>query len=80
MDSTSVAARPFQGHQERTIHGRWVAERRTIPAGTWMVDVSHPLGRLAFYLLEPRSDDGLANWALLDEHLTGEEYPVWRIR
>ncbi|HSG48075.1 MAG TPA: M14 family metallopeptidase [Longimicrobiales bacterium] len=80
MDSTSVAARPFQGHQERTIHGRWVAERRTIAAGTWMVDVSHPLGRLAFYLLEPRSDDGLANWALLDEHLTGEEYPVWRIR
>ncbi len=44
------------------------------------MDLSGPLGRLAFYLLEPRSDDGLTNWALLDEFLTGDEYPIWRIR
>lgn len=80
VDSTAVAARPFQGHQERTLHGRWVAETRTIPAGARLIDVSQPLGRLAFYLLEPRSDDGLANWALLDEHLEAGGYPIWRIR
>jgi len=79
VDSTTVSQRPFQGHNERTFFGRWVAESRTIPVGARLVDVSGPLGRLAFYLLEPRSDDGFANWALLDDHLDGG-YPVWRMR
>ncbi|MDT8341999.1 MAG: M14 family metallopeptidase [Longimicrobiales bacterium] len=80
VDSTTVAERPFQGRRERTVHGGWVEATRTFPPGTLTVDVSHPLGRLAFYLLEPRSDDGLANWALLDEALDGGEYPIVRIR
>jgi len=38
-----------------------------------------PLARLAFYLLEPRSDDGLTNWNLLDEALSGAKiYPILR--
>ena len=61
--------REFQGHRERTLEGRWAAAERELPAGTLQVDVSQPLGRLAFYLLEPRSDDGLVNWNLLDEAL-----------
>jgi hypothetical protein len=79
VDSTTVSPRAFQGHQERTVFGRWVEETRTIPAGAHIVDVAHPLGRLAFYLLEPRSDDGLTNWALLDGFLEGG-YPIWRMR
>ncbi len=79
VDSTRVASRTFQGHQERTFFGRWVEATRTIPAGARIVDVSQPLGRLAFYLLEPRADDGLASWALLDDFLD-EGYPIWRMR
>ena len=44
------------------------------------VRVDQPLGRLAFTLLEPRSDDGFANWALLDEQIEAGTYPVLRGR
>jgi len=37
------------------------------------------LGRIAFVLLEPRSDDGLATWNLMDEILEKAEfYPILR--
>ena len=40
---------------------------------------AQPLGRLAFYLLEPRSDDGLVAWNVLDEALEGStRYPILR--
>ncbi len=43
-------------------------------------DGEEPLGRLAFYLLEPRSDDGLANWNVLDEVLEGAtHFPIVRL-
>lgn len=80
VDSSTVSPRPFQGHQERTLFGSWASSERTLPAGTRVVELSQPLGRLAFYLLEPRSDDGLANWALLDEYLESGEYPILRVR
>jgi hypothetical protein len=78
---TSVAAeRAFQGHNERTLTGAWVPGERTVGEGWFRVPVDQPLGRLAFYLLEPRSDDGLVNWGFLDEALEGvDEYPVFRV-
>ncbi len=79
IDSTSVSERPFQGHNEVELFGTWRTEQRTLPAGTVRVDVAQPLGRLAFYLLEPRSDDGLVNWALLNRYLEGGEYPIVRV-
>ena len=39
---------------------------------------SQPLARLAFYLIEPRSDDGLVDWNLLDDAL-GESVPAYPI-
>jgi hypothetical protein len=77
IDSTRVAEQPFQGHRERTVFGAYRSVSRTLAAGTLVVDVNQPLGRLAFYLLEPRSDDGFLNWGLLDDALT-EEYPITR--
>ena len=77
--SNEVAPRPFQNHTERTLTGKWTAVERELPAGTFTVDMSQPLARLAFYLLEPRSDDGLTNWNLLDEALSGAKiYPILR--
>ncbi len=41
--------------------------------------VDQPLGRLVFSLLEPRSDDGLANWNFFDEAIEESDYyPVLR--
>ena len=53
--------------------------RETIPAGTVIVPTAQPLGRLAFYLLDPRSDDGLVAWNVLDDALEGAaRYPILR--
>ena len=77
IDSMSVAQREFQQHNERQLFGAYRMASREIPAGTVVVRTDQPLGRLAFTLLEPRSDDGLLNWNVLDGLLEGaEEYPI----
>ena len=69
----------FQGHRERTLTGTWRATKRTLPAGTLRVDMSQPLARLAFYLLEPQSDDGMVNWNILDDALGDSTvFPILR--
>jgi hypothetical protein len=78
IDSTTVSARPFQGRNERTVHGEWVSSIETLPAGTLEIRVDQALGRLAFTLLEARSDDGFVNWAILDEQIEAGGYPVLR--
>ena len=79
IDSSTVAARPFQQHHERTLYGAYSTTSETFPAGTITVQTAQPLGRLVFYLLEPRSDDGLLNWNVLDESLEGASvYPIRR--
>jgi hypothetical protein len=80
LDSVQAARREFQGRTEKTLFGRWTPASRTVPEGTVLVDVDQPLGRLAFYLLEPRSDDGFANWGVLDRALEeASEYPILRL-
>ena len=79
ISGSHQAEREFQGRRERTLQGEWRAEPRRVPAGMIFVPAHQPLGRLAFLLLEPRSDDGLVAWGLLDEALEGAEtYPVLR--
>lgn len=81
VDSSSVAARPFQGHNERRVWGRWEPATRTVAPGTLMLPMDQPLARLAFTLLEPRSDDAFVNWNLLDAWITaGQELPILRVR
>ena len=51
-----------------------------VPAGTLMVRTAQPLGTLAVYLLEPRSEDGLAAWNFFDAELkAGGDFPVLRL-
>ena len=81
IESSELAAKPFQNHRERTVTGKWTEAARTIPAGTLRVDMTQPLARLAFYLIEPRSDDGLVNWNLVDAALKDTKtYPIFRAR
>ena len=79
IDSTVVAQREFQGRNERTIWGHWISTMETLPAGTAYVSVDQPLGRLAFTLLEPRSDDGFVAWALVDEQIEAGTFPILRV-
>lgn len=80
IESSTAAARPFQGRVERTITGSWEATVEVLPPGTMAVPVDQPLGRLAFSLLEPRSDDGFTNWAILDDAIEAGNYPILRSR
>jgi hypothetical protein len=80
IDSTSLAEREYQGHHQRTIYGRYETVQTELPAGTAIVPVGQPLGRLAFALLEARSDDGALNWNVLDEAIEGAAfYPILRL-
>ena len=86
---TNNTARPvpnnsidFGQHGVRTLEGSWqAAPTATVPAGGWAVPVNQPLGLLAFYLLEPTSDDGLTTWNVFDDLLKDAKvYPVLRKR
>jgi hypothetical protein len=78
IDTTAVATNEFQGHRERRVEGAWVAGSVTVPAGSVVVPVGQPLGRLVFYLLEPRSDDGFVNWNLYDRIIESGGVPIVR--
>jgi hypothetical protein len=83
ITSNTQAERPFQNHRMRTLDGKWSdAAEMTLPAGTIVVPVAQPLGRIAFYLLEPRSDDGWVTWNVLDAALGADvkTYPIVRAR
>ncbi len=74
----------FLGHAMRTLDGAWApAPDATVPAGSWVVRMDQALARLAFYLLEPTSDDGAVTWNYLDNVLATEgvtTYPILRKR
>ena len=80
VEAVTKAARPFQGHLEAKITGKYATERATFPAGTILVRTAQPLGRLVFYLLEPESEDGLVTWNFFDTYLgTGKQHPVHKL-
>jgi dipeptidyl aminopeptidase/acylaminoacyl peptidase len=61
------------------VSGRWSAGVRRVPAGTLVVKTAER-SPLASYLLEPRSEDGLATWGMFKDGLaTGGEFPVLRL-
>jgi hypothetical protein len=74
--------RSFQQHDMRIVEGKWhPAPEVVVPEGSWAVSMDQPLARLAFYLLEPASDDGLTVWNALDALLEGQKtHPILRKR
>jgi hypothetical protein len=80
IDSVVAAQRPFQGHREVRLEGKWSERGQSIAAGSWLVSVAQPMGLVAFYMLEPESDDGLVTWNFFDSELApGKVYPVYRV-
>jgi hypothetical protein len=80
IESTTVSEREYEGHKARTINGKWEPADMNVPAGTLVVSLDQPLGRLALMLLEPRSEDSLAAWGLMEDALSQnpQTYPVLR--
>ena len=82
IESSAAGEQEYQGHRIRTVTGTWEPAEERAPAGSLVVPMDQPLARLAFVLLDPRSDDGLMAWGLLDDVLAKapapEAYPVLR--
>ena len=80
--TNNTAAQNFEGHALRKLEGTWGKglDELNGAARYWQVRTNQPLGRLAFYLLEPTSDDGLVAWNYLDDQLKDgvKLYPVLR--
>jgi hypothetical protein len=70
----------FEGHATRRLEGKWeAAPEVSVPRGAFAVPMAQELARLAFYLLEPMSDDGLVTWNALDDQLKDAKiYPIVR--
>jgi hypothetical protein len=77
IERSEAEAQEYQGHRIRTITGRWEPAAQTTPPGSVVVPMDQPLARLAFLLLDPRSDDGFMAWGLLDEILDKTPSPVF---
>jgi dipeptidyl-peptidase-4 len=79
------AERLYQGHRMNTVKGEYATQEKEFPAGTLLVRTAQPLGRLAAYLLEPESDDGLLVWNFFDNYIVSQwgrgaqTYPVYKL-
>jgi dipeptidyl-peptidase 4 len=72
--------RDFQKHQMVGLEVAARKESRRAPAGTVLVRTAQPLGRLAAFILEPQSMDGLATWNFFDQAIKdGGDFPVVRL-
>ncbi|MCF6342714.1 MAG: M14 family metallopeptidase [Bacteroidales bacterium] len=85
ISKLKAAQRLFQGHYTNTISGEYYETEIEFPAGTYIVFSAQPLGKLATYLLEPQSNDGLLKWNYFDRYLVPQwgrgfyAYPVARL-
>jgi len=80
VEKLTKSERAFQAHRETKIAGKLVESTATLPEGTIVIRLAQPLGRLAAYLLEPESDDGLVDWNFFDDSLAeGKPAPVRKI-
>lgn len=73
------AGRVFEGHHMTEIKGEFRPGAKTFTEGDFKIDLNQPLANLIFYLLEPRSDDGLVTWNFFDEYFEEQNinrYPV----
>jgi hypothetical protein len=64
---------------ERELLAEYRRETRRLPAASYLVETEQPLGAIAVYLCEARSDDGLVACGLMPEPAAGEEWPAWRV-
>jgi len=87
VKTVARAQRPFQGHREAKFEVVKADAQEKFPAGSFIVSMRQPRAPLAFYLLEPESDDGFANWNFFDEETdramkenSSAVFPVFRLK
>jgi len=79
---TEVNKQPrlFQGHQEVRLKGTFDKVQLVVEAGSLYIPANQALARLAFYLIEPESDDSLVTWNVIEDGVAvGQTYPIYRV-
>ncbi len=80
LDKVTKATREFQGHRAISLKGHTTTETVEFPVGTIVITTAQSLAKLAHYLLEAESDDGLVAWNFLDAYLdNGKVYPIYKL-
>lgn len=80
LDSVVRTGRPFQGHTEVAVRGRWLSLRMLPSPDFRWVPAAQPQLLVAAQLLEPQSNDGATTWNFFDDRLLmGRFHPVMRI-
>jgi len=81
VDSVIDRGRSETPRTMKDVTGTWGgAAGKSLPAGTYVVRAGQPFGLLAFYLLEPESEDGLMQWSFYDGIVAPQsDFPVLRI-
>ncbi len=64
---------------ERELLAEYRRETRRLAAGTYIVETEQPLGTIAVYLCEARSDDGIVTCGLVPEPEPGDEFAASRV-
>lgn len=77
-----IQGRPSEtSRMMKDIAGKWDSpSARALPKGTYVVRAGQPFGLLAFYLLEPESEDGFMQWSFYDGIVAAHtDFPILRI-
>lgn len=81
VENLEKSTHNFQGHFLATATGKFIPAKRSFKKGDYIVDLAQRLANLAFYVLEPESDDGLLTWNFFDNYFKENksvEYPVFK--
>ncbi len=85
VEKLTRSPRKFEGHFMASAEGHFENATKTFAKGDYKVDLAQPLANLAFYMLEPQSDDGLLTWNFFDTYLDQNgvaakpvEFPVFK--
>lgn len=74
------AARPFEGrHSITELEQQLETGPAEIAAGSWLVPMDQPLGRLIALLLEPASPDSFLRWGFFNAIFEDKEYAEERV-
>jgi hypothetical protein len=81
VDTVMDKGRSETPRMMKDVGGHWSdPAARSLPAGSYVVRAGQPYGLLAFFLLEPLSEDGLAQWSFYDNILAAHnEFPIFRV-
>lgn len=66
--------RPYEGRHPLTFQVEEIAETRTFPAGSAVVQTAQRAGRVAVHALEPQGPDSFVHWGFFDPIFEQKEY------